>query len=126
MNKNKNILLKIINKNPGITFSELINITSFSKSTIFYHIKNLENDKLIIKYYNKTYKLHPTKLGKEIYLQNKIKFLLDNNIIREENAIAPCICDGCIYFNDKLIEFCDSIECNNNKIFVAAPSIKKW
>ena len=102
----KNLILKYINKFPGITLAKLTEISNFSKPSIYNYIIKLQNDNLIKRYYDvknkKIYRLHPTKKGKELYLQNKIKFLLENNIISEVDAIAPCICDGCIYSKDKL------------------------
>lgn len=129
MNNNKNRILKIINKNPGITFNQIKEFTEFSKSKVYYHVKSLEDKKLIVKYSNENnknnYRYHPTKLGKEIYLQNKVKLLLDKNILCEVGSLAPCLCDGCIFFCDNLIEFCDSVKCNSNKIYVINKTNKK-
>lgn len=123
-----NQFLKYIIKNPGITITKLKEITTFSKNVILNQIKEFEKKELILKLYekkNNIYKIYVTKKGKQKYLKDKIKFLLENNIIYEENSLAPCICDGCIYYRDKLEEFCDLIECNSNKIFIFRKVIRE-
>lgn len=124
-----NQLLKYIIKNPGITIVKLKKITKVSKTIIFDYIKKFEEKELILKLYESkknTYKIYVTEKGKQEYLKNKIKFLIKNNIICEENSLAPCICDGCIYYNDKLAEFCDLIECHSDKIFIYGNKISRF
>lgn len=69
--KTKIKILKIINENPGITFQELLKILSFSKGNLSIHLKNLEYDNFIIrkKINEISFRLHPTKKGKDLYLQ---------------------------------------------------------
>lgn len=123
INLKKNLILKYINIYPGITLARLMVLTDLSKPSICNYIKDLENENLIKKYYGETnkankYVIHPTKLGKDIYINEKINFLLKNKIIKESIAAAPCICDGCIYYKERLSDLCESIKCDNNKIFI--------
>lgn len=71
--KAKYKILIIICKNPGIRFSEIVNRVLLSKGNISCHLKNLEKEKLIVKYKNlerkNSMKIRPTKNGLDIYLQ---------------------------------------------------------
>lgn len=74
--KIKNRLLIKINENPGMTFIEICKNFKLTKGNISIHLKNLEKEKMIIKYTsqdNKKIKIHPTKQGKDIYLKEKLK-----------------------------------------------------
>ncbi|WP_281699621.1 MarR family transcriptional regulator [Cetobacterium somerae] len=75
--KTKYEILMVICKNPAITFSEILNKFSLSKGSISSHLKNLENEKLIVKYKNleekKFLKIRPTKNGFDIYRQIELE-----------------------------------------------------
>lgn len=74
--KLKNKLLIKINENPGLTFAEICDSFQLTKGNISIHLRNLEKEKMIIKYFslsNKKVKIHPTKKGKDIYLREKLK-----------------------------------------------------
>lgn len=109
-----NQFLEYIIKNPGVTITKLKEITTFNQ------INEFEEKKLILKLYEKKkniYKIYVTKKGKQKYLKDKIKFLIENNIIYEGSSLAPCICDGCIYYHDKLecvLQVDSKINCRKN------------
>ncbi|MGL5277753.1 MAG: MarR family winged helix-turn-helix transcriptional regulator [Cetobacterium sp.] len=73
--KVKNRLLKQINETPGITHKELCELILTTKGNISIHLKNLENEKLIKKYIveenKKRFRFHPTKKGKDLYLETE-------------------------------------------------------
>lgn len=70
-------ILKIICKNPAITFSDIFDKVSLSKGNLSSHLKNLEKEKLIIKYKSleqkKFLKIRPTKNGFDIYNQIELE-----------------------------------------------------
>lgn len=73
-------VLFLINEKPSISISELCSLTSLSKSNIVFHLKQLEKEGLIQKIEgkkNRSFNIHPTKKGKDIYLKIKINQLLD-------------------------------------------------
>lgn len=77
--KTKDRILKQINEMPGLTLMQLSRNILKKKSNVSIHIKNLEKEKLIIKFisrYNqRDFRLHPTKKGKEMYLKIKLEIL---------------------------------------------------
>lgn len=79
--KIKNKILEKINKNPGLTSTDLSKEFIKSKGNISVHLKNLEKEELIKKYLiednKKMFKLHPTKKGKEEYLKLKLENLVN-------------------------------------------------
>lgn len=118
---NKKLILKYINIYSEIGILELAKIMKISKLDVSNHIKELEIEKLIritFKKNNKNHKISPTKLGREVYLNEKIRLLIENKIIEEKDSKAPCLCEGCIYFKGKLSDLCEYIKCNDNKIFI--------
>lgn len=118
---NKKLILKYINIYSKIGVLELAEIMKMSKLNLSNHIKELEREKLIritFKKNNKNYEISPTKLGREVYLNEKIRLLIENKTIEEKDSKAPYICEGCIYFKDKLSDLCEYIKCNDNKIYI--------
>lgn len=59
--RTRNKILKIINKNPGILFKDLSNTMILTKSTIFFHLKNLENDGIKNNYIQEKYGKYGTQ-----------------------------------------------------------------
>ncbi len=70
-------ILGMICKNPAITFSGILEKVALSKGTISIHLKNLENEKLIVKYKNleqkNLLKIRPTKNGINTYYQKELE-----------------------------------------------------
>ncbi|MGL5279466.1 MAG: winged helix-turn-helix transcriptional regulator [Cetobacterium sp.] len=70
-------ILRTINENPGITMCELTKGLDLSKGSISICIKRLEEESLVQKYgvfdNKKVFRLHPTKIGKD--LCSKIKLI---------------------------------------------------
>ncbi|MGL5725316.1 MarR family transcriptional regulator [Cetobacterium sp.] len=75
--KRKIEILKIINETPGITLSKLCEYLVLTKGNISLHLKEMEKENLIKKYKTKNdkkvFKLHPTRKGKDLYLNTKLK-----------------------------------------------------
>lgn len=114
----KELILKYVNIYSKTKIFELIKITKLSELDIYSYIAELEREKLIKIVYNKNSEVYPTKLGREIYLNEKIRLLIENKIIEEKDSKAPYVCEGCIYFKDKLSDLCEYIKCNDNKIYI--------
>lgn len=73
-------ILEMVCKNPAITFKEILNKITLSKGSLSVHLKNLENEKLIIKYKDlnqkNLLKVRPTKSGVDMYIQIKLNKIL--------------------------------------------------
>lgn len=73
-------LLKKINESPGVSVSELSKILIVTKGNISIHLKNLEKINLIKKYRDvenqRVLKIHPTKKGKDLYMNIKTQEIL--------------------------------------------------
>lgn len=101
--------------------TELVKITKYSELYLYKCICELEEEGLIKKHYNKnnkSYQIYSTKLGKEIYMKNKIDLLIKKKIIKEVDSLAPYICEGCVYYKEKLSNLCEYIKCDSNKIYM--------
>lgn len=67
-------LLQFINENPGLTQVEITNKIKISKTGISTFVKNAKKDNLIlIIQKEQKIKIHPTKLGKDIAIAERIK-----------------------------------------------------
>ncbi|MGL5053787.1 MAG: MarR family transcriptional regulator [Cetobacterium sp.] len=66
-----------INETPGITLCKLTKDMNLSKGSVSLCIKKLESEKLIQKFETfddkRMFKIHPTKIGKDLY--SKIKLI---------------------------------------------------
>ncbi|MGL4769259.1 MAG: MarR family transcriptional regulator [Mycoplasmoidaceae bacterium] len=75
--KRKIEILKKINETPGITLSKLCEYLALTKGNISLHLKKMEKENLIKKYKTKDdkkiFKHHPTKKGKDLYLNIKLE-----------------------------------------------------
>lgn len=87
--KRKIEILKKINETPGITLSKLCEYLVLTKGNVSFHLRTMEKEDLIKKYKTKDnkkiFKLHPTKKGKDFYLNTKlenIKNYKKNNLKR--------------------------------------------
>ncbi|MGL4861587.1 MarR family transcriptional regulator [Cetobacterium sp.] len=80
--KMRDKILEKINESPGLTLTELAEEFLKSKASITFHLKKLEKEDLIKKYIvrdNKKYiRLHPTKKGKDRYLELKRYKITEN------------------------------------------------
>ncbi|MGL5623929.1 hypothetical protein, partial [Cetobacterium sp.] len=92
---------------------DLGKLTIFSEINLNDSLTELENKKLIRKGFHC---VNLTKLGKEVYMEKKIKNLIKNGILKEIEAVAPFVCDNCIYYKNKLENLCKYIKCDSNKI----------
>ena len=70
-------ILEMVCKNPAITFKEILNKITLSKGSLSVHLKNLENEKLIVKYKDlnqkSLVKVRPTKNGIDMYQQIELE-----------------------------------------------------
>ncbi|MGL4946315.1 MAG: MarR family transcriptional regulator [Cetobacterium sp.] len=70
-------VLYMINEMPGITLCELTKKMSLSKGSVSICIKKLEEENLVQKFEifddKRVFKIHPTKIGKDLY--SKIKLI---------------------------------------------------
>lgn len=82
--KIKDRILEIINEIPGLTLTALSKELVKSKGNISVHLKNLEKEELIKKYFiennKKIFKLHSTKKGKEKYIKLKLEKYLESKV----------------------------------------------
>lgn len=69
-------LLKFINENPGLTQLEIANIMGISKGGVSLFVKNAKKNNYILEIKKEQkIRIHPTKLGKDIVLENTLKNL---------------------------------------------------
>ena len=94
---------------------DLSKLTKLSKKDLNNSLTELENKKLIRK---SSVCINLTKLGKEVYMEEKIKNLIKNGILKEVESLAPFLCDNCIYYKNKLEHLCEYIKCDSNKIYI--------
>ncbi|WP_330111408.1 winged helix-turn-helix transcriptional regulator [Cetobacterium somerae] len=72
-------LLNFINENPGLTQSEIGAKLNLSKGTISTFIKIAKNSNYVFEIKKETkIKLHPTRSGKNLFLENSLKNLIEN------------------------------------------------
>lgn len=72
-----------INENPGIDLKMLCKVADLTKQNIIFHLNILEESGLIEKLKVldvKGVKFHPTKKGKDVYLQAKLDLLIKSSI----------------------------------------------
>ncbi len=73
-------ILRRINENPGITLCELTTGMELSKGSVSICIKKLEKENLIQKYGTfddkRVFRLHPTKIGKDLCSRIKLMQIL--------------------------------------------------
>lgn len=113
-------ILQTIYKFPYITVSLLVYTTKQTKDYTLEQLEYLLDKKIITSFYltNNTLCFQITELGKTIYFQSKITSLLKTGIIIETDSLAPCVCEGCIYYIQNFTTLCDNIKCDSNKIFI--------
>ncbi|MGL4633352.1 MAG: winged helix-turn-helix transcriptional regulator [Cetobacterium sp.] len=69
-------LLKFINENPGVTQLEIAQEMGMSKGSISVFVKKAKENSYILEIKKEQrIKIHPTKLGKDIVLENTLKNL---------------------------------------------------
>ncbi len=69
-------LLKFINENPGVTQLEIAQEIGISKGSISIFVKKAKENNYILEIKKEQkVKIHPTKLGKDIVLENTLKNL---------------------------------------------------
>lgn len=76
-------VLIFINENPGIKLKELCKRCFLSKSNLTFHLKILEEGKLVEKLMfldSKEVRIHPTKKGKDVYLKIKLDLLVKSSV----------------------------------------------
>lgn len=79
LSKSNMRVLEFISENPGLTQLEIVNKIKLSKGSISIFIKNAKKNNLIFEVkVEQKLKIHPTKLGKDIVIKNKLKKILDN------------------------------------------------
>lgn len=79
LSKSNMRVLEFISKNPGLTQLEIVNKIKLSKGSISIFIKNAKKNNLIFEVkVEQKLKIHPTKLGKDIVIKDKLKKILDN------------------------------------------------
>lgn len=79
LSKSNMRVLEFISENPGLTQLEIVNKIKLSKGSISTFIKNAKKNNLIFEVkVEQKLKIHPTKLGKDIVIKDKLKKILDN------------------------------------------------
>lgn len=79
LSKSNMRILEFISENPGLTQLEIVNKIKLSKGSISIFIKNAKKNNLIFEVkVEQKLKIHPTKLGKDIVIKDKLKKILDN------------------------------------------------
>ncbi|MGL5208435.1 MarR family transcriptional regulator [Cetobacterium sp.] len=79
LSKSNMRVLEFISENPGLTQLEIVNKIKLSKGSISIFIKNAKKNNLIFEVkVEQKLKIHPTKLGKDIVIKDKLKKILDN------------------------------------------------
>lgn len=79
LSKSNMRVLEFISENPGLTQLEIVNKIKLSKGSISIFIKNAKKNNLIFEVkIEQKLKIHPTKLGKDIVIKDKLKKILDN------------------------------------------------
>lgn len=79
LSKSNMRVLEFITENPGLTQLEIVNKIKLSKGSISIFIKNAKKNNLIFEVkVEQKLKIHPTKLGKDIVIKDKLKKILDN------------------------------------------------
>ncbi|UPO97467.1 winged helix-turn-helix transcriptional regulator [Cetobacterium somerae] len=69
-------LLKFINENPGVTQLEIAQEIGISKGSISIFVKKAKENNYILEIKKEQkVKIHPTKLGKDIVMENTLKNL---------------------------------------------------
>lgn len=115
INLNKYLILKYLNIYYNLELNKLVKITKLSKIVVNDCLIELEETNLIKK---NCINIYLTKLGKEVYMKEKIRRLIKDEILKETNALAPFICNNCIYYKEKLEDLCEYIQCHPNKIYI--------
>lgn len=87
LSKSNMRVLEFISENPGLTQLEIVNKIKLSKGSISIFIKNAKKNNLIFEVkVEQKLKIHPTKLGKDIVIKDKLKKIL-NNLEKKGNQI---------------------------------------
>lgn len=79
LSKSNMRVLEFISENPGLTQLEIVNKIKLSKGSVSIFIKNAKKNNLIFEVkVEQKLKIHPTKLGKDVVIKDKLKKILDN------------------------------------------------